>query len=185
MVVDPKKSEPCPYEKYDDGRYIIDSSKTAMTAQMKSFGISIEGSAKHWKGIPKDDVLRDFPTFKRIINGWKSSGSLGLSRETKSLMEKNQIAWESPVTQKVDNFFSRIGHYADFVKKFHPRLYQYAMFFETDLISQFVHFLDDMAKKSGNTINNHCLEFKTIAKYEKKIHRLRPQIRQRCDNVIK
>jgi hypothetical protein len=172
-----------PYTFRYNGQINIKFSKDALTREMHEFGASIEG-LKFWRGIPADELCNEFPVLKEITINWMAFDNINKSWKTKELIDKNQVAWDSTAKQKVNNFLSRLGHFADFVKKFHPFLFQYAMFFETDLVSQFFVFLNESAKKKGSTIRNHCLELKRLVIFEREGKLSKIDAVSRCDSVI-
>jgi hypothetical protein len=154
------------YKKADEfGFAEIDFKPGALTDEELAFGKTIYGKSV-WKGVQSNVLIEQFPPLKRLTQTWEATDHLSLSEETRKLIKQKQVNWESAVLLKKANFYSRIGHYADYVKRFFPDLYQYGMFFEKDLIARFILFLNESAGKKGATIRHHCGELMQIVEFE-------------------
>jgi hypothetical protein len=154
------------YKKTGDyGFAEIDFKPGALTDEELAFGKTVHGKTV-WRGVQSNCLIEQFPPLKRLTQTWDATDHLSLSEETRKLIEQKQVNWESAVVLKKSNFYSRIGHYADYVKRFFPDLYQYAMFFEKDLIARFILFLNEAAGKRGATIRHHCADLMQIVEFE-------------------
>ena len=161
----------------------FDFDANSFSPEMARFAQSVSGGLK-WKGINQDALLKQFPFLKRVCFGWKAFDHLNKSLQTRTLIEKEQVAWDSTAMAKTANFLSRIGKYAFFIQRFHRKHFGVGMFVQIDMVSQFIIFLSTCAKK-GNTVRHHTLEIRRLLDFFA-IHFVEePEIIRKCTNVIR